>query len=125
MVLQEGIVGKLAVVQSAEAEVELLQELRSQLLPQSPKQLNSSTDDFIEQQWLAIASSQMTDNPFPMHKVVEYFSNYEELQVLTCYMFDRRYGWSEVASPERGKTGLQKTKLKTSLNGYLDEFIKW
>ncbi|XP_014673094.1 PREDICTED: uncharacterized protein LOC106813471 [Priapulus caudatus] len=122
MVLEAGLPSHLVAAASPEAELRLLEALQSQLLPPPRESLE---DDFLEQQWLAIASSNADDNPFVGHSLVEFFSDAESLQTFTCYVFNRRYGWSEAGSPQRRRSVPQKTKLKTSLNELLDELIKW
>ena len=74
-------------------------------------------------------------NPFPKVTTDIICRSQDDLNRFTCYLFDRRYGWSET-DKEDGKrvrrlssTGFTMSagteKQKTILNALLDQYIKW
>ena len=101
-----------------------------------------------EEEWLSLASSnlgdEVFDNPFPRSTPEVLFPRQCDLNQFTCYVFGRRYGWSEAATAscdEERLTGSasykegavsftgpqqqQQVMLKHRLNEMLDEFVKW
>ncbi|XP_071784930.1 LOW QUALITY PROTEIN: uncharacterized protein [Asterias amurensis] len=104
---------------SPSEEINALQELSKSLTP------TVTGEDDIERQWLSIAADNLGDgpcNPFPAYAPQDFFSKVD-LERFTCYLFERRFSWSEARKPailtERD------AELKSRLNFLLDEFLKW
>ncbi|CAH1780021.1 unnamed protein product [Owenia fusiformis] len=124
----------LLAVTSCEEEVLHLSKLRQDLIPPSDIFLDLEGDeDIFEKEWLRTAASTPDDdNPFPDKSVTDIFLNQNDLDKFTHYLFERRFGWSEVgiiSADVGGKkvgSGKQKeVKYKTTLNDLLDDYIRW
>ncbi|XP_030831113.1 uncharacterized protein LOC764251 isoform X2 [Strongylocentrotus purpuratus] len=136
----------LAVLQSATSialEINALEAIKSTF---TQTDLRSSLD--LEEEFLNFASKnlgdEVFDDPFPISTPERVFPGQRDLDQFTCYVFRRRYGWSEAAT-STGKddvvggyaeglegTGVmtapqQKNQviLKSRLNELLDEFVRW
>ncbi|XP_071494032.1 uncharacterized protein [Diadema antillarum] len=101
-----------------------------------------------EEEWLSIASSnlgdEILDNPFPRSTPEGLFPRQTELNHFICYVFRRRYGWSEAAASNPHEQcprdlsnnreeaislpiphGENQVVHKNRLNEILDEMVKW
>ncbi|XP_041455254.1 uncharacterized protein LOC121408020 isoform X2 [Lytechinus variegatus] len=139
----------LAVLRSATSiadEIRALEAIKS-TLTQGQTDLRSSFD--LEEEFLSFASKnlgdeEVFDDPFPRTPPESIFPGQDDLDQLTCYVFRRRYGWSEAATSigKDDRVGVpagvlegsgvmtapqQKNQviLKNRLNELLDEFVRW
>ena len=123
-------------------EVITLEGLLTDLNP-AEKSQNQSND--LEEEWLSMAAENLGDddedivNPFPKVTPNQQFTQQDDLNQFICYVFMRRFGWSEgingesvqearsLASPlQRGKLAMEKeAQHKAKLNELLDELIRW
>lgn len=136
----------LAVLQSATSialEINALEAIKSTFIQTD---LRSSLD--LEEEFLNFASKnlgdEVFDDPFPRSTPEGVFPGQRDLDQFTCYVFRRRYGWSEAATcigKDDGvggyAEGLESTGvmtapqqknqviLKSRLNELLDEFVRW
>ncbi|XP_038070468.1 uncharacterized protein LOC119739556 isoform X2 [Patiria miniata] len=115
---------------SCAEEVNALDQLKKTL---SPKDDVFGEDD-IEHQWLSLAAHSLGDddplNPFPACTPDGVLSCQSDLERFTCYLFERRFSWSEAKKGNLGPLlGTISTErdavLKSKLNNLLDEFLRW
>ena len=122
---------------STEIEVKSLEDLKRVLMPFGCDGVHYSNDDTLEQEFLDYAASSFDDddNPFPSQHPEILLSSQETLNRFTCYLFERRFGWSEAKQEGTkvqvrrlgsvGQPSQEEAKYKDLLNGMLDDFIKW
>ncbi|XP_035680046.1 uncharacterized protein LOC118418298 isoform X2 [Branchiostoma floridae] len=127
---------------SSELEIQVLHGLRAQLQPRPPvnQTPSNSSMDADEQAWLAMATRSLGDeegeDPFPEKQPQVVWGGQSDLNAVTRYLFERRFGWSEAllcaakdGDGQRSSQGQLLTKdngkFKGQLNEMLDEFLKW
>ncbi|KAI8504645.1 hypothetical protein Bbelb_177630 [Branchiostoma belcheri] len=124
---------------SSELEIQVLHGLRAQLAPRPVSQAPSNSSvDSEEQAWLAIATSSLGDeenDPFPDKQPQVVWGSQADLNAVTRYLFERRFGWSEALLCGKDGDGQGSSqgqlltkdngKFKGQLNEMLDEFLKW
>ena len=123
----------------AEEEILALEKLRETLILRHDETLKDEDD--CEKDWLRKGLSEVV-NPFPSKSPESCFFLQEDLNNFTCYLFERRFGWSECttnleeySSGEQGNFGSRRSsgslriqdnsKFKAKLNELLDEYLKW
>lgn len=125
----------LSTAKTSEKERLILEELRQELLPLDTVPATESEEDVFEQEFLKYAKASFDDsNPFPTKSPTSLFTEENDLNRFTCYLFERRYGWSEV-----GKDGPRRVRRlscgsvlpsdnvhhKAIINDILGDFLKW
>ena len=83
---------------SPSEEVIALEALQARLKPAKDRQNNAEPDE----EWLAMAADNLGDdddddvmNPFPSTSPEQLLTSRGDLRLFTCYVFMRRFGWSE------------------------------
>lgn len=128
------ILQRLIISTNTELDVSLLEELRELLKPDCV--VLSQGDDDCEQEWLAKATD--TD-PFPNSRPVDLFSTQTQLDQFTFYIFERRYGRTEVFinstidgnldgvdhAQDISPRGQDDGRMLSRLNTLLDEQLRW
>ncbi|XP_072051956.1 uncharacterized protein [Amphiura filiformis] len=123
-------------------EVVNLETLQLDLKPSNHHQQRHDYDP--DEEWLSMAVENLGDddddevvNPFPKMIPNQLFTHQDDLNQFTCYVFMRRFGWSEGINGEtvqdersvtlqKGKLAMEKeAQCKARVNELLDEFIKW
>ncbi|XP_078607662.1 uncharacterized protein LOC144879770 isoform X1 [Branchiostoma floridae x Branchiostoma japonicum] len=127
---------------SSELEIQVLHGLRAQLQPRPPvnQTPSNSSMDADEQAWLSMATRSLGDeeseDPFPEKQPQVVWGGQSDLNAVTRYLFERRFGWSEAllcAAKDGDRQGSSQGQLLTKDNGkfkgqlneMLDEFLKW
>ncbi|XP_060080298.1 uncharacterized protein LOC132559696 [Ylistrum balloti] len=127
-------INALLITTSAKGELELLQKVHSNLQPLSLKHsspIQIPRDDLIEEEVILPVNGRCQNFTDPL----EFCGTQEALNKFTCYVFDRRFGWSEANSDGGGRVRRMSCTgtVLASSDGHhkaiiidlLDVFLKW
>ena len=65
-------------------------------------------------------------NSFPSAKITTVFQNATSLNQFVCYVFNRRFGWSESQRIKSSRhQNEENAKFKAKINELLDQFLAW
>lgn len=115
-----------------DAEEDILQNIHVGLLSVVKKQIPCCNGDQKPDANSALIG-QLGSNPYTDIRLDDFATDQVALNKFTCYVFDRRYGWSEVVGDRRvrrlsstGATVRTQNKCqKAEINDILDTFIRW
>ncbi|KAL5022616.1 hypothetical protein ScPMuIL_001771 [Solemya velum] len=115
-----------------DVEEDVLQDIHARLLSAVGEQaINCKNDN--ECEGYSSLNGPFSGDPYPSIRLDDVAEDQVVLNKFTCYVFDRRYGWSEVIGDRRvrrlsstGATVRTQNKCqKAEINDILDIFIRW
>ena len=85
-------------------------------------------DEIVEHDFLRGDHDKFDDDedPFPSARITAVFQNSTSLNQFVCYIFNRRFGWSE-SQVNRGSRHRheENANFKAKINELLDQFLSW
>ena len=113
--------------ESPTQEWQTLISLKQRLQPFTNVEQFPLDEEIVEHDFLrGIHDHSSDENPFPLARITTVFQTTTSLNQFVCYMFNRRFGWSE-SQVIRGSRhqNEENVHFKAKINELLDQFLAW
>ena len=105
-------------------EWQTLVSLQQRLQPFANVEQFPLDEEIVEHDFLI--GSHDDENSFPSAKITTVFQNATSLNQFVCYVFNRRFGWSESQRIKSSRhQNEENAKFKAKINELLDQFLAW